>query len=126
MNLALRNARLTHLKQVVIDAPPRQFKMDRISQRTSCGTAYCAAGWAAQDLEFIKQGLELVAGEIFYNDVGPEDGRRFKALEAFFGLQRKESDLLFGSHLYGEDIVPKEEVLHNIDRLLAGKKPIRY
>ena len=46
---ATRWERLTQLRRVVVEAAPDRFDMRSFSADTPCGTAYCAAGWAAID-----------------------------------------------------------------------------
>lgn len=43
---------LKQLKRVVKAAPAERLHMRAVMEKAECGTAYCAAGWAAQDKWF--------------------------------------------------------------------------
>jgi hypothetical protein len=88
-----------------------------------CGTIRCAGGWAAVDPEFMKQGLrwDMWESRIIVEERPILDG--FGALGYFFGLDVLETSRLFGP---GYRRVSREEVIANIDLILAGKLPVSY
>ena len=58
------------------------------NKKHSCGTASCAAGWAAQDPWFKRRGFTLVP--YFWGDKTVHtrgDGNDFAACETFFGVR---------------------------------------
>lgn len=88
-----RDEKLDHLAKVVTNAPNDQFDMEL----WHCETSSCAAGWAARDPTFIKEGLRLKQ-----NDIAFKNNRGFYALEDFFGLSSMQSlDLFSGSGVDG-------------------------
>lgn len=110
--------RLTQLRRVVEAAPEHLLDMGSFKLTKDCGTAYCAAGWAAIDPWFVKQGLDLFA-EV-------DGGDPFYHLADFFNLDTEDANNLFGADLARNDNVSKEEVLANIDRLIAGQHTEPY
>ena len=119
MSLQDRNERLLQLRRVVLAAPESRFDMNHFR----CGTAMCAAGWAASDPWFTERGLHL-AGEGDAAEVrfGENTFDPFSALEAFFLLSTQDTERLFaGDALNGTGPITKEEVIENIDLILAGE-----
>ena len=121
-----RVLRLTELRRVVEAAPDDLFDMSRFSRPTpTCGTAHCAAGWAAVDPWFQRNTpiREIFAVDV-WGHVGPcGDDSAFGDLAVMFGLDSRDADHLFGGTLdFVSDAfaVPKVAVLANIDRLLCG------
>jgi len=122
----IRNERLRELRRVVEQAPEERFRMANFKKRVSCGTARCAAGWAALDPFFISQGLHWGFAIKGRRDHTIKFGDHYDlpALEAFFDLDEDDNENLFTEGDYDEDIngpVPKEMVIANIDRLLKGE-----
>lgn len=102
----------------------------------ACGTACCAAGWAALDPEFQTQGLRLVFEGMEIPDVATfnarwkkhaidgvghfwpqiefEGGRAMTAAACFFGLSLHQADSLFEISTYGlEDEDEEGETAYN-------------
>ena len=124
-----RNESLQQLRRVVEAAPIPLFHMDALTQERPCGTAHCAAAWAAIDPWFKERGLRINQfGDICYLDFQPDHyfGNPFRALELFFTLSYVEAQILFGGDLEPGHYVPKEDVLKNIDRTLSGGKMLKY
>lgn len=124
--------RLKQLRRVVEAAPEDRLHMRTFCEQAECGTAYCAAGWAAIDPWF-RENTEI-EGVFEYAD----DGHLFTGfgvwdvfdpLADIFGISRLAAGCLFG---YGMSVtdephaVTKAEVLANIDRLLRGLPAERY
>lgn len=117
---------LRQLKRVVKAAPAERFRMRKFTEQTDCGTAYCAAGWAAIDPWFNKRGL-------YMRGDAPETPNNMwaqGALSEIFGLTLENTFALFAFDTPPPDIDPhaitKAEVIANIDRLLAGKRATVY
>ena len=123
-----RNESLRQLRRVVEAAPVQLFHMDAFTHKTSCGTAHCAAGWAAIDPWFKERGLRVTRyGDIQYLDFRPSRYcYPFRPLELFFTLNKLDTSRLFGGGLHRGEYVPKEKILKNIDCMLSGEKPLRY
>jgi len=119
--------------------------MRDFSSTMSCGTAYCAAGWARLDL--VLQNTTRICEAFDVSDLNKTVYFSRTALETFgvseegegllimtvlgivFGISDEDADNLFGGELsfaYGEYDVSKEEVLENIDRILRGEPAIPY
>ncbi len=124
----IRRRRLSELRRVVENAPDELLSMSHFSKKVSCGTAHCAAGWAALDPYFTERGLSLTAhGGLRYYYYMSFDA--FHDLAYLFKISVKASRKLFGCEPPQGDNwknVKKEHVLANIDRMLAGKQPFRY
>lgn len=122
--------RLLQLRRVVEAAPDDRFHMRAFYEEASCGTAYCAAGWAAVDPWF-QEHTEI--GSIFR--VGRDglleilSGTPFRRLSHIFEIGANNSWKLFGwgvARNPDPHAVSKAEVIENIDRLLAGKSAELY
>jgi hypothetical protein len=94
------------------------------SQETDCGTAYCAAGWAVVDPWF-REHTDLGATTRLREDGSLKWLIRpaWEVLAWVFGLSGEEVSALFYPD---KDRVTKEEVLINIDRLIAGRPARLY
>jgi hypothetical protein len=117
---------LRQLRRVVEAAPEDRFDMRRFSTPTDCGTAYCAAGWAAIDPWF-REHTEL--GRAFRVGVGGMlgwDDDLAEVLGEVFGLTDGETNRLFGMFVGESCGVTRRLVLASIDRLLAGKAARSY
>jgi hypothetical protein len=135
--------RLKQLRRVVEQAPEHRFHMNHwCDTNAGCGTAYCAAGWAALDpwfrenteieqifkLEHLGPDPEIKGLELF--DVRSRDwpyiGRTFGRLADMFDIEDEESERLFGQGLEADDshnhVVTKAEVLERIDGLIEGQE----
>ena len=122
MSLQDRNERLLQLRRVVLAAPESRFDMNHFR----CGTAMCAAGWAASDPWFTERGLHLAGeGDAVSVQFGEDTFDPFSAftdLEAFFLLSTQDTERLFAADaLNGTGPITKEEVIENIDLILAGE-----
>ena len=107
---------LKELHRVIKNAPEHLLHMHSFTHTAPCGTAHCAAGFAAIDKWFVDNGLDFW-------------GLSFDSLKQFFGLSAKQTNILFGGDLQeqdGDHAVTKKEVLDNITRLLNGKQPLKY
>jgi hypothetical protein len=109
---------LVRLRQIVLEAPETLWDMSHFSTSKKCGTAYCAAGWAAQDQWFKERNLSL--------DNYSSNTNFFSRLEKLFDLNERDCGNLFGGDLQPGDEVSKEEVIANIDQLLDGKPTLVY
>lgn len=128
----MHKKRLKQLRRVVEDAPDDRLHMrDWCDPVAPCGTAYCAAGWAAIDPWF-RANTEIE--EIFEVDDAGHVHRRAPVsacdrLAALFDINVDAAWKLFLSIPYGDadpHRVTKAMVLENIDRVLAGAKPVNY
>ena len=93
--LPIGHRRLLRLAEFLETVPPEQFDMS--SWISECGTAACAAGWAARIPEFNAAGYRCDAWS------GPRFGGEslFGALRLFFGLSSSEqSEYIFGYKHY--------------------------
>lgn len=125
------SVRMKQLRRVVEAAPEDRFEMKNFCTESSCGTAYCAAGWAALDPWFQENTdiLDIfdveVIGSLAY--VKEAHDNTFSRLQLMFGLSAVEADDLFGGELHRlSPPVPKSFVLENIDSILAGDPTIPY
>jgi hypothetical protein len=119
---------LRQLRRVVEAAPEDRFEMTIFSVSGKCGTAYCAAGWAAIDPWF-REHTEL--GQVFRmcEDGTLNWGRNLEltpVLGRAFGLEEWDVDRLFGMFVNWVGEVTRQHVLANIDRLLAGEPARSY
>jgi hypothetical protein len=124
---------LKQLRRVVKAAPADRFHMRRWIEKAKCGTAHCAAGWAAQDQWFIKQRFPLKKDCTLRQSCeisgSTNPTYEFEALAKFFDLEQSDSDNLFGDGLCPDGdphVVTKEQVIANIDQLLKGDCATRY
>jgi hypothetical protein len=111
---------LRQLHRVVEEAPDDRLHMRSFTETGPCGTAHCAADWAAIDPWF-RANMPL--DEII------RSSDPFARLAAAFGLSEKDAENLFGGDLAGytdPHAVSKAEVFWNIDRLLAGQPALPY
>jgi hypothetical protein len=122
--------RLTQLRRVIEEAPEDRLHMRRWCEKAKCGTAYCAAGWAAVDPWFAEN---TAIRKIFHVEPGgfvePLSGEVMSDLAKLFGITNTDARNLFGAALEpgtGPHSVTKKEVLDNIDRLLDGQPAERY
>jgi hypothetical protein len=123
--------RLKQLRRVIEEAPEDRLHMRAYSEVAECGTAYCAAGWAAVDSWFqknteINETLEVTEeGRIIVADIVADGDRdEFENFADIFGIHPDDSEALFGADPardIGPHAVSKAQVLDNIDRLLKGK-----
>ena len=120
--------RLTQLRRVVEAAPAHLFVMNDIEtylcDGQSCGTAYCAYGWATQDAWFKADGIPEHLGGANRVDL-------FTALARYFDLTQGDTDDLFGGDFDLDEpdegyMTDKAPVLANIDLLIAGKPAVPY
>jgi hypothetical protein len=120
---------LQQLRRVMEAAPDDRIHMNSFSERAACGTAYCAAGWAAVDPWFQQN---TAIPEIFaVNEDGTLSqriGDAFGALANVFDIYNDEADILFAAESGDIDdhAITKAEVINNIDALIAGGEPEVY
>ncbi len=110
--------RLTQLARVVRAAPEHRFHMRTFMEKTTCGTAYCAAGWAFVDPWFTEHKFHDIWTTGTEHIWTTED-----ELAEYFGLSNRDANRLFALDInrYAEPhAVTKGEVLANIEQLLAG------
>jgi hypothetical protein len=121
-----RDERLRQLRRVVLAAPENLFNMNSIK----CGTAMCAAGWAASDPWFIDRGLRMVSSEVNRTRITIADDiflDTFGALAEFFGIDTEDADILFAADACSDTPpISKLEVIDNIDLMLDGCRPTKY
>lgn len=128
----MHKERLKELRRVVEAAPEERFEMKHFCTEASCGTAYCAAGWAAIDPWFQENTEILDIFDISIDDDGAyveekDDGATFEYLAEMFDISPQDTTNLFGGNLFRySKTVPKGLVLKNIDSLLKGRKTSQY
>jgi len=130
MKKQVRNERLLQLRRVILQAPPHRFKMQKFQVKIegSCGSAYCAGGWAGLDPWFNAIGLHWDELSLVYTNSTGEEVEGIDALKQCFGLSKHNADYLFGGWLDPDvkyDITP-QEVVANIDRIIADNKARPY
>lgn len=114
------NTRLNHLITILTNLEPDQLNMH--TWATECGTAACAAGWAALDPRFNRGGLR--AGKYGQPTCSYHVDRPFHTLADFFGITVNQSLHLFSQYNYPDyaiGITPAQ-VIERIDDLLKGAK----
>ena len=121
-------AALTELRRVCVNAPEHLFHMTNFVQEAPCGTARCLLGWAAIDPYFQRDVDPIVSagGKVkpFVNWLRTQNN-----VARHLGIGGKESALLFAGIICIYDdghSVSKEEVLWNIDELIAGREVLPY
>jgi hypothetical protein len=117
---------LQQLRRVVESAPDDLFHMRAVVERTSCGTARCAIGWAAVDPWF-QENTRLP--ELIPPSYDRKGLPSLYALNELFDISSIDANNLFAgsiSRYVNEHAVSKEEVLWNIDELLAGRETLPY
>ena len=120
---------LTQLRRVVEAAPEELFHMRAVVEHVDCGTARCALGWAIIDPWFqantrINEALPADYDRQMYLGYRTE-----RVLCEIFDIDEKDTRYLFAAHLsvyVDPHAVPRRTVLANIDRLLAGKRAVKY
>jgi hypothetical protein len=123
--------RLKQLRRVLIEVPEDRLHMTYWSHRAECGTAHCLGGWAAVDPWFQQNTPIHEVFAVFPNGtVAPaSEYGTFGQLAELFDLGEEQANKLFGSNLSIADdphCVGKNEVLDNIDRLIAGEDAEPY
>lgn len=121
--------RLQQLRRVVEAAPDDRLHMRAWSERAECGTAYCAAGWAALDPWFQENTPILGVFEITETKMVESLGNSSIDLADLFGITSRDASALFATYSLcgiGPHAISKAEVLANIDRLIAGDSAKRY
>lgn len=87
-----------------------------------CGTASCAAGWAARDPWFIERGFVLEERKVWTDPVLYPRWKSFSgtlACTAFFDISEREFGWLFGA----ENANGAGRALTRLNKLLDGKSP---
>lgn len=97
-----------------------------------CGTASCAAGWAARDPWFQERGLRLEKPYPDSDSLFPKLGRQigFDAMALLLDISRRDAHYLFDPWDYPHwpecprhDRITPDMVIERIDDLLAGYEP---
>lgn len=117
----LRVRRLTLLREIIVTVEEDKLHMKTFVHHAQCGTAYCAAGWAAQHPYFKRIHMTL---SNLCRSPNP-----FGILERTFCLSREDTVALFAGNLEINDpdhCASKQEVIDNIDRLLRGEPAVPY
>jgi hypothetical protein len=115
---------LLQLKRVVENAPEHRFHMTAFIEAAECGTAYCAAGFAAIDPWFQENTTIGEAFKLGKNEQFEIEGDPFDKLQDIFELDKHDTLNLFGANISssaGVHDVTKEMVLDNIDRAINGE-----
>ena len=104
--------RLLRLAGLLDTVPVEHFNLSTWAETwRPCETAGCAVGWAAADPWFRRRGLRLSGGAwpypVFRDEVG------FEAVEAFFGLTRREAAHLFVYSSYRSGIGTRPKTVAN-------------
>jgi hypothetical protein len=113
---------LQRLRGVAENAPDDLLHMRLYREKAACGTAYCLLGWASLDPWFNERGL--VSAD--------RDDRFWLALECIrpiLDISPDDCDNLFATEILddtGPHAISKQEVLDNIDRVIAGGRALRY
>lgn len=120
--------RLLKLADFLEELPKtRKFNMGLFAEkikdgRPACGTAACAAGWAASIPAFRRAGYRLMQSRQSWGEllIVPAFGRHRadKALDVFFDITREDTINLFGS---GNPNIPKNAA-SRIRNLVASKE----
>jgi hypothetical protein len=116
---------LQQLRRVVENAPNELFHMRTLVEQAPCGTARCAFGWCLIDPWF----LENTEIETTVTTISNRILMDFYKAAEIFDISDDDAHKLFGagiSYRYGPHSVSKEEVLNNIDNLLAGHSALPY
>ena len=117
--------RLRHLMGIIEKTSESTFDMSDWVVRNECGTVCCALGWAAQDPEFIKQGLTLTNSRPGY-DTKPVYGdcSGYAAAQEFFDISVRDSYQLFSGptieELKESGMSEKEYFLTSLDIFIEG------
>lgn len=126
---------LKELRRVCVEAPDELFHMRRYVEVASCGTARCMLGWAVIDPAFTKVVADIVPDGWTVEKLDEAEGRRYfwsdagKLMAEHLGLTIDEGHILFAADISrgaSAHSVSKDEVLWNIDELIAGRSPLRY
>jgi hypothetical protein len=121
--------RLQQLRRVVNAAPDDRFHMAAWCDRSTCGTTYCAAGWAAVDRWFRENtSIDEIFSVNAKGFVTVESEDVFGDLAQLFGLTNESAFNLFGLVPLSDDphLVTKAMVIANIDALIEGRKARTY
>lgn len=117
---------LKELHRVITDAPEHRLHMNAFAEKAHCGTAYCAAGWARVDKQYFRPLILKAINGIYDID-------NFSVVESaladILGISMQNADTLFAAnicHTIDKHTVKKEEVLENIERLMANKDAVAY
>ena len=121
---------LTQLRRVVEAAPEELFHMRAVVEHVDCGTARCALGWAIIDPWFQANTRinEALPADYDRQQYLTDDGTEGVLCE-IFDIDEEDTSYLFAADLsvrVDPHAVPRRTVLANIDRLLAGKRAVKY
>lgn len=117
--------RLLRTADILREVPDKHFSME---YWCTCGTKFCAVGWAAQDPLLKAEGLKLVNMEReFLNRKEKPLSPAYKtfegwgAVEEFYGLDHDNANYLFNEEHYPKK-VSKEEVIGRIYTFVGENK----
>jgi hypothetical protein len=111
---------------IIEKTPESTINMNHWIDIHECGTTCCALGWAAQDLEFIAQGLTLKLGDFTYAEATPRfrGSTGYYAAAEFFDISVSQAYDLFTSiprkELEKSSMSEKEIFLIKLDALIEG------
>ncbi len=140
--MTIRNiVMLKQLRRVAENAPEDLLHMRAVVERSGCGTARCLLGWSFVDAWFIENTMFHRFHD--HNDQYLPDDLDTPDLAIMFGISKRDAEKLFATdscppnmsaHCVSklppkaetDRFAVKQEVLNNIDRLLAGKRAVNY
>lgn len=117
--------RIRHIKTVMDAVSPESVGLnDYLRKDDACGTLACVAGWCCLDPKFHEEGLTFAGANNFPKYQGL--GAGFPSLRAFFGLNFRQTEDLFGARWasdYDNEIehlkpTDHERAMHRITRFL--------
>lgn len=119
---------LTQLRRVVEAAPEELFHMRSVVEKSSCGTARCAFGWALIDPWFAQNTNIAKCVEPHSHYMNSFYIISYAAAELFDILQINVDRLLAinADNTMDPHAISCQEVIDNIDRLLAGHPAESY
>ena len=109
--------RLQQLRRVVKAAPEDLWDMSGFNSHTDCGTAHCAAGWAALDPWFQEKTEILSIFDALNDEVWQRSTTTHYQLMKLFGLTVKQTSDLFYNYS-----LKKWEVVTLLDMLIRKAK----
>jgi hypothetical protein len=137
-----KRLRLTKAREMLLALEPDKLHMRKVVDHADCGTAYCFAGWMVVNPWFRKHttlGRYLAVqtdGEICLTNAGmgvnaisDHNEPALVAVIRVLGIEERDGENLTGCGLSSRGnphSVSREEVLWNVDELLAGRAALPY
>jgi hypothetical protein len=135
--------RLTKAREMLLAIDEDRLHMRSVVETAACGTAYCLAGWMAVDpwfrantamgelFDVVKGGLIVRHGEPApaHRDFYYAPGNLLDIAQAVLGLTHRDATNLFAGNISSgctPHAVTREEVINNLDRLLADDETVKY